>query len=35
LAEDANPREAGLLFYVMSAANGLGEALTLFARYSL
>ena len=34
LAEDANPREAGLLFYVMSAANSLGEALTLFARYS-
>jgi hypothetical protein len=34
LAEDANPREAGLLFYVTSAANKLGEALALFARYS-
>jgi AraC-like DNA-binding protein len=34
LAEDANPREAGLLFYVMSAANDVGEALALFARYS-
>jgi AraC-like DNA-binding protein len=34
LADEANPREAGLLFYVMSAANSLGEALTLFARYS-
>ena len=34
LAKDANPREAGLLFYVMSAANSLGEALTFFARYS-
>ena len=34
LAEEANPREAGLLFYVMSAANNIGEALALFARYS-
>ena len=34
LAEEANPREAGLLFYVTSAANSIGEALTLFARYS-
>lgn len=34
LAEGANPREAGLLFYVMSAANDVGEALALFARYS-
>ena len=34
LAESANPREAGLLFYVTSAANNLGEALALFARYS-
>ena len=34
LAEEANPREAGLLFYVMSAANNVGEALALFARYS-
>ena len=33
LAEQANPREAGLLFYVVSAAGNLGEALTLFARY--
>ena len=31
LAKDANPREAGLLFYVMSAANSLSEALTLLA----
>ncbi len=34
LAEGANPREAELLFYVMSAANDVGEALALFARYS-
>ncbi len=34
LAEQANPREAGLLFYVTSAANNVGEALALFARYS-
>lgn len=34
LAAEANPREAGLLFYVTSAANTLGEALALFARYS-
>jgi AraC-like DNA-binding protein len=34
LAEQANPRAAGLLFYVMSAANDVGEALALFARYS-
>jgi hypothetical protein len=34
LAEGANPREAGVLFYVMSAANDVGEALTLFGRYS-
>ena len=34
LAEDANPREAELLFYVMSAANDVGEALALFVRYS-
>jgi AraC-like DNA-binding protein len=33
LAERANPREAGLLFYVASAAENLGEALTLFVRY--
>ena len=34
LAEEANPREAGLLFYVTSAASNIGEALALFARYS-
>ena len=34
LAEHANPKEAGLLFYAMSAARTLAEALTLFARYS-
>lgn len=34
LAEDASPREAGLLFYVMSAAGNLGEALAHFSRYS-
>jgi AraC-like DNA-binding protein len=34
LAEEANPREAGLLFYVTSAANNIDEALALFARYS-
>ena len=34
LAEEANPREAGLLFYVASAATDIGEALALFARYS-
>jgi AraC-like DNA-binding protein len=33
LAEEANPREAGLLYYVASAANDLGEALAFFARY--
>jgi AraC-like DNA-binding protein len=33
LAEQANPREAGLLFYVVSAAGNVGEALTLFVRY--
>ena len=33
LAEQANPREAGLLFYVVSAARSLGESLALFARY--
>jgi AraC-like DNA-binding protein len=34
LAEEANPREAGLLFYVASAANNIAEAVALFARYS-
>ena len=33
LAEQANPREAGLMFYVASAASSLGDALELFARY--
>ena len=33
LAQQANPREAGLLFYVVSAAKDVGEALTLFERY--
>jgi AraC-like DNA-binding protein len=33
LAEQANPREAGLLFYVASAAGNLSGALTLFVRY--
>lgn len=34
LAEGANPREAGLLYYVTSAASNVGEALVLFGRYS-
>ena len=34
LANEANPREAGLLFYVTSAASNVGEALALFGRYS-
>ena len=33
LAEQTNPREAGLLFYVVSGAKNFGEAWTLFARY--
>jgi AraC-like DNA-binding protein len=33
LAEQADPRDAGILFYVASGAQNLGEALTLFARY--
>ena len=33
LAEAANPREAGLLFYVASAAKNLSEALGLAERY--
>ena len=32
LAEQANPRDVGILFYVASGAQSLGEALTLFAR---
>jgi AraC-like DNA-binding protein len=33
LAEQADPRDAGILFYVVSSAQSLGEALTLFGRY--
>ena len=33
LAQQANPREAGLLFYVTSAAETIGEAIALYARY--
>jgi AraC-like DNA-binding protein len=33
LATEVNPREAGLLFYVASAAKDVGEAIVLFARY--
>jgi hypothetical protein len=33
LAEQANPREAGLLFYVASAADHVEDALALTARY--
>src|SRR5262249_20967671 len=33
LAKQANPREAGVLFYVASAAKKIGEALALFERY--
>jgi AraC-like DNA-binding protein len=33
LAMQANPREAGLLFYVVSAAKTVGEGLALFERY--
>ena len=33
LAEAANPREAGLLFYVASASKNLSEALAHFERY--
>jgi AraC-like DNA-binding protein len=33
LAEQANPREAGLLYYVASAAEHIGDALALTARY--
>lgn len=32
LAQQANPREAGLLFYVASAADTVGEGLALYAR---
>jgi len=33
LAEQANPRDVGLLFYIASAAKNFGEALALFSRY--
>ena len=33
LAQEVNPREAGLIFYVASAAKSIGEALALYARY--
>ena len=33
LAEESDPRDAGILFYVASGAENLGEALALFARY--
>jgi AraC-like DNA-binding protein len=33
LAEQANPRDVGLLLYVASAARDFGEALALFSRY--
>ena len=33
LAEQSNPREVGLLFYAMSAAENVGEALRLLMRY--
>jgi AraC-like DNA-binding protein len=33
LAEQADPRNAGILFYVASGAKDVHEALTLFARY--
>jgi AraC-like DNA-binding protein len=34
LAQQTDPREAGLLFYAISAGNDVREALTLFARYA-
>lgn len=34
LAQSTNPREAGLLFYVVSAGKDVREAMALFARYS-
>ena len=33
LAQQANPREVGLLFYVGSAAKNVSEAVALYARY--
>ena len=34
LAQETDPREAGLLFYAISAGKDVREALALFARYS-
>jgi AraC-like DNA-binding protein len=34
LAEETDPRDAGIIFYAMSAAENLGEALALLDRYS-
>ena len=34
LAEETDPRDAGILFYVVSGAKNIGEALALCARYS-
>ena len=34
LAEETDPREAGIIFYAMSAAEDVGEALALLDRYS-
>jgi AraC-like DNA-binding protein len=33
LAQQTDPRDAGIFFYVASGAENLGEALSLFARY--
>ena len=33
LAQQTDPRDAGILFYVVSGAQNISEALTLFARY--
>jgi hypothetical protein len=33
LAEQTDPRDAGILFYVASGAKNVGEALALFERY--
>lgn len=33
LAQKADPRDAGILFYVVSGGKNIDEALTLFARY--
>ena len=33
LAEQADPRDAGIYFYVASAAKDIDEALALYARY--